>query len=57
MFLSYNMNKLLILNSCARSELNSLRKQCNHNEITITDVFGCRDTVKVKHNVIFKQYL
>ena len=51
------MNKLLILTSCTKFELNSLR----NNEITmkllITDIFGCRDTVKVRNDVIFKQWL
>ena len=51
------MNKLLILTSYAKFELNSLR----NNEITvkllITDIFGCRDTAKVRNDVIFKQWL
>ena len=42
------MNKLLILTSNTKSELNSLR----NNEITIklliTDIFGCRDTAEVR---------
>ena len=51
------MNKLLILTSCAKIELNSLR----NNDITmkslITDIFGCRDTAKVRNDVIFKHWL
>ena len=51
------MNKLLILTSYTRFELNSLR----NNEITIklliTDIFGCRNKVEVRNDVIFKQWL
>ena len=51
------MSKLLILTSYTKSELNSLRI----NEIAIklltTDTFGCCDTVKVKNDDIFKQWL
>ena len=51
------MNKLLMLTSYTKFELNSL----TNNEIVmtflITDIFGCRDTVKVRNNVIFKQLL
>ena len=51
------MNKLLILISYAKFELNSLR----NNEITmkllIADIFGCCATVKVRSDVIFKQWL
>ena len=49
------MNKLLILTSFTKVQLNLLR----NNEITmkllITDIFGCRNTVKVRDDVIFKQ--
>ena len=49
------MNKLLILTSFTKVQLNLLR----NNEITmkllITDIFGCRNTVKVRNDVIFKQ--
>ena len=48
------MKKLLILTSCTKFELNSLR----NNGITMklrSDVFGCRDTVKVRNDVMFKQ--
>ena len=45
------MNKLLILTSYAKFEHNSLR----NNEITmkllITDIFGCRDTAKVRNDI------
>ena len=51
------MNKLLILTSYTKFELNSLR----NNEITmkllITDIFGCRDKAEVRNDVIFKQWL
>ena len=51
------MNKLLVLTSYTKFELNSLR----NNEITmkllITDIFGCHDTVKIRNDVIFKQWL
>ena len=51
------MNKLLILTSYAKFELNPLR----NNEITmkllIADIFGCHDTTKVRNDVIFKQWL
>ena len=44
------MNKLLILTSYTKFELNSLR----NNEITIklliTDIFGCRDTAAVRNH-------
>ena len=46
------MNKLIIFTFYTKSELNLLR----NNEITmkllITDIFGCRDTVKVRTDVI-----
>ena len=51
------MNQLLILTSSTKFELNSLIKQWNYNEITITDVFGCRNTVKIRNDVISKQWL
>ena len=51
------MNKPLILTSYTEFELNSVR----HNKITfkllITDILGCRDTVKVTNDVIFRQWL
>ena len=51
------MNKLLILTAYAKFERNSLK----NNEITMklltTDIFGCHDTVKVRNDVIFKQWL
>ena len=43
--------------SYTKFEFNSLR----NNEITmkllITNIFGCRDTEKVRNDVIFKQWL
>ena len=51
------MNKLLILTSYTKFELNSLR----NNEITmkllITDIFGCHDKAEIRNDVIFKQWL
>ena len=51
------MNKVLILMSYTKFDLNSWRT----NEITIklliTDIFGCRDTAEVRNDVIFKQWL
>ena len=48
------MNKLLILTSYTKFELNSWR----NNEITIKllirGIFGCRDTAEVRNDVIFK---
>ena len=51
------MNQLLIFTSCTKFELKSLR----NNGITITmnlplDAFGCRNTLKVRNDVIFKQW-
>ena len=50
------MNKLIILTSYTKFELNSLR----NNEITVkllfTDSFGCRDRVEVRNDVIFEQW-
>ena len=50
------MNKLQILTSNVKFELNSLR----NNEITmkllITDIFGCPDKAEVRNDVIFKQW-
>ena len=52
-----DMNKLLLLTSYTKFELDSLR----NNEITmkllIADIFGYRGTVKVRNDVIFKQWL
>ena len=51
------MNKLLILTSYTKFELNSLR----NNEITmkllIADIFSCRTKAEVRNDVIFKQWL
>ena len=44
--------KLLILTSYTKFELNSLR----NNERTNYRYFGCHDTVKVRNDVIFKQW-
>ena len=51
------MNKLLILTSSAKFELNSLRNNEFILELMITDIFGCRDKVEVKNDIIFKQWL
>ena len=45
--------KLLILTSYTKFELNSLR----NNEITNYRYFGFHNTVKVRNDVIFKQWL
>ena len=50
------MNKLLILISYAKFEFNSLRKNEITMKLLITDIFGCRDTVKVRNDVTFKQW-
>ena len=51
------MNKLLILISFTKSKLNSLRKNEITMKLLITDIFGCRKTVKVRNDVISKQWL
>ena len=51
------MTKLLILTSYARFELNSLRNYKITMKLLIEDIFGCRNTVKVRNDVIFKQWL
>ena len=47
------MNKLLILTSCSKFELNSLRNNNITMKLLITDIIGCRDTAKVRNDVIF----
>ena len=49
------MNKLLILTFSAKFELNLLKNNEFILELMITDIFGCRDKVEVKNDVIFKQ--
>ena len=51
------MNKLLILTSSTKSELNSLRNNEVILELMITDIFGCCDKVEVRNDAIFKQWL
>ena len=51
------MNKLLILTSCTKSELNSLRNNEIKMNLLITDIFGCRDKAEVKNDVVFKHWL
>ena len=51
------MNKLLILTSSTKSELNSLRNNEFILELMTTDIFGCRHKVEVRNDVIFKQWL
>ena len=51
------MNKLLILTSYTKFELNLSRNNEIGTKLLITDIFGCRDTVKVRNDVIFKQWL
>ena len=57
LYICLQISFLLILNSCAKFELNSLR----NNEITmkllITVILGCRDKAKVRNDVVFKQWL
>ena len=49
------MNKLLILISNAKFELNSLRINEITMKLLITDTFGCHDKAKVRNDIIFKQ--
>ena len=51
------MNKLLILTSYTNFELNSLKNNEIKMKLLITDIIGCHDTVKVRNDVIFKQWL
>ena len=46
------MNKLLILTSITKSKFNSLRNNEFILELMITDIFGCRDKVEVRNDVI-----
>ena len=46
------MNKLLILTSSTKSELNSLRNNEVILELMITDIFGCCDKVEVRNDAI-----
>ena len=48
------MNKLLILTSYSKFELNSLTNNDITMKLPITDIFGCRDTAEVRNDVIFK---
>ena len=52
-FCAINISQLLILTSCAKFKLNSLK----NNEITIRGVFGSLDKMKVRNDVLFKQWL
>ena len=49
------MNKLLILTSYTKFELNSLRNNEITIKLSITGIFGCRDIAEVRNDVIFKQ--
>ena len=51
------MNKLLILTSYTKFELNSLRNNEIRKKLLIIDIFGCCDKAKVGNDVIFKQWL
>ena len=42
------MNKLLILTSYNKFEVNSLRNNDITIKLLITDIFGCHDTVQVR---------
>ena len=48
------INKLLILTSYSKFELNSLTNNDITMKLPITDIFGCRDTAEVRNDVIFK---
>ena len=47
----------LILTSCTKYELNSLRKDEIPMKLLITDIVGCCDKAKVRNDFIFKQWL
>ena len=49
------MNKLEILTSYTKFELNSLGNNEITMELLITDIFSCRDKAEVGNDVIFKQ--
>ena len=51
------MNKLLILTSYTKFEFHSLTNNDITIKLSITDIFGCRDTAEVRNDVIFKQWL
>ena len=57
LILSLHALSISLGNSFPKLKLNAWR----NNEITIklpiTDIFGCRKTVKVRNDVIFKQWL
>ena len=50
------MNKLSFT-SYTKFELSSFRSKEMTMKLLITDIFGCRDTVKVRNDVRFKQWL
>ena len=50
------MNKLLILTSNVKFDLNSLIHNDVPMKLLITIVFGCHDKVKVRNELIFKQW-
>ena len=49
------MNKLLILTSYTKFELNSLRNNEFTMKLLITDILGRRDKAEVRNDVMFKQ--
>ena len=51
------MNKLPILTSYIKFELNSLRNSEITMKLLIRDIFGCHNKAKVRNDVIFKQML
>ena len=51
------MNKLLILTSYTKFELNSWRNNELTIKLPITDIYGCCDKSKIRNDVIFKQWL
>ena len=50
------MNKLPILTSYTKFELNSLRNNVISMKLLITDIFGCRNKAEVINGVILKQW-
>ena len=50
------MDKLLILTSYTKFELNSWRSNEITMKLLITDIFGCHNTAEVRNDVIFNGY-
>ena len=56
-YICLQISFLLILSSCTKFELNSLRNNELTMKLQITDIFGCRDKTIVRIDVIFRQWL